>query len=58
MAGRLLVGELAKDDVSASHRLIDEKPDLVGWILEIIVHRDDVVAGCLPEACEVRVVLT
>ena len=49
--------ERAEDDVVARHRLVDEQQRLVGRVLQVVVHGDDVVAGRLAHAGEVGVVL-
>ena len=55
--GGLLLAELPEHDVGAGHRLVDEVDDLLRRVLQVVVHRDHVVAGGVAQAAEVRVVL-
>ena len=57
VAARLLALEAAEDDVVALERLVDQQEQLVGRVLQVVVHGDDVVAGGLAQAGEVGVVL-
>ena len=57
VAPRLLAVEAAEDDVVALHRLLDEQQRLVGRVLQVVVEGDHVVAGRLPHAGDVGVVL-